>query len=177
MNTHTHTHTHPYTHTTIYQIDNQQRPIVQYREPYSIFCDNPHEKRLIGWEEKQKPTCKCFLKRHTFSNIIDLQVFVFYIVFQLGLKTLCGSQGKPILPSPLFKAHVQALVIHNMKIECCYFNVRFGGGGRVVRCFSSFHSSTAFFPPVTLLVFLFLFFTLYSSALLSFPWSSLPCLP
>lgn len=139
--------------------------------------DNPHEKRLIGWEEKQKPTCKCFMKRHTFSNIMDLQVFLFYIVFQLGLKALCGSQGKPILPSPLFKAHVQVQLIHNIKIECCYFNVGFGGGGRVVRCLSSFHSSIAFFPgyppclPLPLLHPLFL-----SSVIISLGQSSLPVL-
>ena len=137
--------------------------------------DNPHEKRLICWEEKQKPTCKCFMKRRTFSNMMDLQVFLFYIVFQLGLKALYGSQGKPILPSPLFKAHVQVQLIHNIKTECCYFNVGFGGGRRVVHCLSSFHSSFAF-SPVTLLVSLFLLFTLYSSALSSFPWGSLPCL-
>lgn len=139
--------------------------------------DNPHEKRLIGWEEKQKPTCKCFMKRHTFSNIIDLQVFLSYIVFSLGLKTLCGSQGKPILPSPLFKAHVQVLVIHNIKIECCYFDVGFRGGGRAVHCLSSFHSSIAFFssyPPCLPLPLLHPFFL--SSVIISLGKSSLPVL-
>ena len=31
---------------TIYKIDNQQRPTVYQRELCSIFCDNPYEKRI-----------------------------------------------------------------------------------------------------------------------------------
>ena len=34
-----------HTHTIIYKIDNQQRPTVQHREPYLIFCGKIYEKQ------------------------------------------------------------------------------------------------------------------------------------
>ena len=33
-------------HTTIYKIDNQQGPIIRYRELYLIFCNNLYGKRI-----------------------------------------------------------------------------------------------------------------------------------
>ena len=34
-----------HTHTTIYQIDNQQGPGVQHRKLYLVFCDNLYERK------------------------------------------------------------------------------------------------------------------------------------
>ena len=36
-----------HTHSTIYKIDNQQRPTVEHRELYSIFWDNLYQKRIL----------------------------------------------------------------------------------------------------------------------------------
>ena len=33
-------------HTTVYKMGNHQGPAVQHREPYSLFCNNQHGKRI-----------------------------------------------------------------------------------------------------------------------------------
>ena len=35
------------THTAVYKMDNQQGHTVQHGELYSIFCDNPYEKKNL----------------------------------------------------------------------------------------------------------------------------------